>query len=101
MDIAPKAAFLSVVVKAEERTAVMGMITVVRTASQSLGPVVTGVLAQSGRFWVTFVVAGSLKAAYDVGLLVGFRERKMNRDRIDESVEREVGSEVEEEVLTK
>lgn len=45
MDIAPKAAFLSAVVLPDERTAVMGFISMVRTASQSCGPVITGVLA--------------------------------------------------------
>ena len=80
MDIAPKAAFLSVVVMPEERTAVMGFISVVRTFSQSCGPVITGVLSQSGKFWVTFVVAGSLKASYDLGLLTGFRGHKTEID---------------------
>ncbi len=73
MDIAPKAAFLSAVVLPGERTAVMGFIAVVRTFSQSCGPLITGVLAQAGKFWVTFVVAGALKAAYDLGLLALFK----------------------------
>jgi predicted MFS family arabinose efflux permease len=88
MDIAPKAAFLSVVVQPGERTAVMGFISVVRTASQSCGPVITGVLAQSGRFWVTFVVAGSLKATYDLGLLTGFRGHKTEMDRAERTARR-------------
>lgn len=73
MDIAPKATFLSAVVLPGERTAVMGFIAVVRTFSQSCGPAITGVLAQAGKFWVTFVVAGMLKAAYDLGLLALFK----------------------------
>lgn len=77
MDIAPKAAFLSMVVQPEERTAVMGFISVVRTFSQSCGPFITGLLAQSGHFWVTFIVAGSLKAAYDLGLLAAFSRHKV------------------------
>ena len=89
MDIAPKAAFLSVVVQPGERTAVMGFISVVRTFSQSCGPVITGVLAQSGRFWVTFVVAGSLKATYDLGLLTGFRGHKTEVDRAERTASRQ------------
>ncbi|CZR67860.1 related to Staphylococcus multidrug resistance protein [Phialocephala subalpina] len=77
MDIAPKAAFLSMVVQPGERTAVMGFISVVRTFSQSCGPFITGLLAQSGNFWVTFIVAGSLKAAYDLGLLAAFSHHKV------------------------
>jgi hypothetical protein len=66
----------------------MGFISVVRTASQSCGPVITGVLAQSGRFWVTFVVAGSLKATYDLGLLTGFRGHKTEMDRAERTARR-------------
>ncbi|KAL2063116.1 hypothetical protein VTL71DRAFT_6188 [Oculimacula yallundae] len=82
MDIAPKAAFLSMVVLPGERTAVMGLISVVRTFSQSGGPVITGVLAQSGKFWVTFLVAGILKAGYDLGLLAGFRSYKKKSNAV-------------------
>lgn len=84
MDIAPKAAFLSEVVPPYERTAVMGLITVVRTASQSSGPVVTGMLAQRGSWWLTFACAGGLKAAYDLILLAGFREHKTHEDGVEE-----------------
>jgi MFS family permease len=84
MDIAPKAAFLSMVVHPGERTAVMGFISVVRTFSQSCGPFITGLLAQSGSFWVTFVLAGSLKAGYDMGLLAAFSRHKVLERRIPE-----------------
>lgn len=72
MDQAPRSAFLSSVVLPAERTAVMGIVNTLKTLSQSAGPWVTGVLAGSGRFWVAFVVAGALKAAYDVLLLAMF-----------------------------
>src|SRR4051794_37400897 len=61
MDQAPRSPFLSVMVLQEERTAVMGIVNVAKSLSQSAGPVVTGVLAEGGRFWLAFVVAGSLK----------------------------------------
>ncbi|KAH6707847.1 MFS transporter [Leptodontidium sp. MPI-SDFR-AT-0119] len=80
MDIAPKAAFLSMVVLPGEITAVMGLISVVRTFSQSGGPVITGVLAQFGKFWVTFLAAGLLKAGYDLRLLAGFQSYKRKTD---------------------
>lgn len=72
MDQAPRSAFLSAVVLPTERTAVMGIINVVKTLSQSGGPVITGLLAGHSRFWVAFTTAGALKAAYDLGLLVMF-----------------------------
>lgn len=72
MDQAPRSAFLSKVVSAEERTAVMGIVNVVKTLSQSGGPTITGILAGADRFWIAFVVAGTLKASYDLGLLTFF-----------------------------
>lgn len=78
MDQAPRSAFLSAIVKPSERTAVMGIVNVVKTLSQSGGPVITGVLSQSGRFWIAFVVAGAMKATYDVGLLAMFLNVKLH-----------------------
>jgi len=70
MDQAPRAAFVAMVVKPEERTAVMGWNQVVRTLAQSSGPSLTGLLAGRGKFWIAFVCAGALKGSYDVGLWV-------------------------------
>ena len=72
MDVAPRSAFLAAIILPHERTAVMGFINVVKTMSQSLGPVITGVLAANRLFWVAFVTAGSCKAAYDLGILAVF-----------------------------
>lgn len=79
MDQAPRSAFLSLVVLPEERTAVMGVVNILKTLAQSSGPTLTGVLAGRDHFWVAFVVAGSLKAAYDLGLLVFFGGRVQPR----------------------
>lgn len=79
MDQAPRQAFLAAAVLPQERTAVMGMVNVVKTLSQSLGPVVTGALAGKGAFWVAFVVAGALKLAYDflmLALFLGYRTQE-------------------------
>ncbi|RVD80763.1 uncharacterized protein DFL_008655 [Arthrobotrys flagrans] len=72
MDQAPRSAFLSAVMKPSERTAVMGIVTVTKTLSQSAGPFVTGIMGGTGLFWVSFVVSGGLKAGYDLSLLVMF-----------------------------
>lgn len=79
MDTAPRSAFLSAIVLPNERTAVMGTINMVKTASQSLGPYATGVLAGRGLFWVAFLTAGCLKATYDIGMLLVFATRKQER----------------------
>lgn len=92
MDAAPRSAFLAAVVQPNERTAVMGIVNVVKTASQSMGPYITGVLVKQQLFWVAFLMAGSLKAAYDLGLLVTFvwqqaREKKKQQDGEDDRSE--------------
>lgn len=72
MDQAPRQAFIAVAVLPNERTAVMGVVNVVRTLSQSGAPSVTGWLAGTGSFWIAFVVAGSLKVSYDLAMLTMF-----------------------------
>ena len=72
MDQAPRQAFLSAVVKPNERTAVMGIVNVVKTLAQSGGPGITGWLVGKGKFWAAFVAGASLKASYDLGMLYMF-----------------------------
>ncbi|KFA69347.1 hypothetical protein S40285_09297 [Stachybotrys chlorohalonatus IBT 40285] len=76
MDVAPRSAFLAAILRPEERTKSMGLINVVKTCSQSVGPFITGLLAASNLFWVSFLVAGSLKALYDMGMLGLFRNHE-------------------------
>lgn len=64
----------------------MGIVNTLKILSQSCGPWVTGALAGSGRFWVAFVVAGALKASYDVLLLSMFGGRVHGR-RADDGAE--------------
>lgn len=80
MDVAPRSAFLAAVLKPTERTAIMGFFSVVKTASGSIAPSITGVLAGAGLFWIAFVVAGSLKATYDIGILLVFASTEKERE---------------------
>ena len=61
----------------------MGLINVVKTSSQALGPSITGLLANRGLFWVAFLCAGSLKACYDLGILAVFAGHK-TPEEVDE-----------------
>lgn len=85
MDVAPRAAFLAAVIKPSERTAIMGVINVCKTVGASLGPFLTGTLADHGLFWVAFVTAGCLKVGYDLGILAVFKNHERH------SAERENG----------
>ncbi|OAQ95726.1 hypothetical protein LLEC1_02834 [Akanthomyces lecanii] len=79
MDTAPKTAFMATILQPGERTSVMGAANVVKTTAQSIGPLITGVLASHKFFWLTFVIAGSLKGMYDLLLLAVFRNYGRHR----------------------
>lgn len=83
MDAAPRSAFLAAIVLPNERTAVMGIVNLVKTFSQSFGPGITGLLFESGKPWVMFVMAGSLKATYDLGILAVFQGHVTKEDKAD------------------
>ena len=72
MDQAPRSAFIAAVVRPDERTAVMGITSTLRTLAATAGPSVTGILAGNDRFWIAFVAAGALRIAYDLGLWAMF-----------------------------
>ncbi|KAJ5112808.1 hypothetical protein N7532_000853 [Penicillium argentinense] len=56
----------------DRRTAIMGAVNVVKTTTQSLGPLLTGILARNNLFGVSFIIAGCLKVIYDLGMLFSF-----------------------------
>ncbi|KAI1828202.1 major facilitator superfamily domain-containing protein [Xylaria intraflava] len=80
MDQAPRTALIAAVVKPEERTAVMGITSTIRTLAAMLGPVVTGLLASNKHFWVAFVAAGVCRLAYDFGLYGLFINIKLHQN---------------------
>ncbi|KAM5474484.1 hypothetical protein MauCBS54593_002059 [Microsporum audouinii] len=72
MDQGPRAAFIAAVVKPDERTAVMGITAMLRTLGSTIGPSLTGFLADTDKFWIAFIIAGALRVAYDLGLFFLF-----------------------------
>jgi MFS family permease len=76
MDTAPRSAFVAAVLQPSERTAIMGFMNIVKSIAMSIGPLITGVLADKSLFWVAFVCAGSLKATYDLGMLALFKNHE-------------------------
>ena len=92
MDQAPRQAFLSTVVLPAERTAVMGFVNVVKTFSQSGGPIVTGWLSGIGRMWIAFIIAGALKGTYDLLMLKMFVSYKSREEKAEEQHAVEQGS---------
>jgi MFS family permease len=77
MDQPPRSAFIAGVVRPDERTAAMGITTIVRTLAAMTGPTVTGILAGQNNFWIAFILAGTCRIAYDIGLYVLFINVKL------------------------
>ena len=84
MDVAPRAAFLAAVILPHERTAVMGLLNVVKTFAQCLSPLITGYLAGRNTIGWSFVLAGIMKATYDLGILYMFVGHKPREERVQE-----------------
>lgn len=93
MDTAPRSAFIAAVIRPHERTAVMGLFNITKTSAMSVGPTITGILASKKLFWVAFVIAGTAKATYDLGMLAVFSGHKSVEDR-DEEQQRTVDDEM-------
>ncbi|KAK5076495.1 hypothetical protein LTR51_002177 [Lithohypha guttulata] len=86
MDQAPRTAFIAAVVKPEERTAVMGITSMLRTLASMAGPSVTGFLAANNQFWVAFVAAGIFRLAYDFGLYAMFVNMKVDQGTVKATI---------------
>lgn len=104
MDQGPRAAFIAAVVKPAERTAVMGITSTLRTLAATVGPSLTGFLADSNKFWIAYVVAGLLRIGYDFGLFYMFigidvnaHEQSMGNEDEAGVVKSDVDDDVEEE----
>ena len=66
-------------VKSDERTAVMGITSTIRTLAAMAGPTLTGLLADNDKFGVAFIAAGVCRLAYDFGLYALFVNMKLDQ----------------------
>ncbi|KAJ5633059.1 hypothetical protein N7490_009398 [Penicillium lividum] len=88
MDVAPRSAFLAAALPSDKRTAIMGAVNVVKTTTQSLGPLITGILARNNMFGISFIIAGGCKIVYDLGMLFTFAPKEAEqRKRAQENDE--------------
>ncbi|GAX76041.1 hypothetical protein CEUSTIGMA_g3484.t1 [Chlamydomonas eustigma] len=81
MDVVPRQSYISGIVPAEERTAAMGIVNVMKSLGAAFGPLVTGWLAQTGHFGWAFYLCGGIKIMYDVALLWSFGHLKAEHER--------------------
>lgn len=73
MDVPARSSYIVAIVDPEERTAATGITTLVRTVTQSLGPVLAGLALQVASAAAPFFLAGGLKIVYDLALYFNFR----------------------------
>jgi len=74
MDVPARQAFVMSVVPAEERAAASGVTNVPRSLASAATPLLAGVLLDRSTFGWPLLIAGGMKIAYDLTLLVLFRD---------------------------
>ncbi|KAK4335634.1 putative membrane protein [Rhodotorula toruloides] len=77
MDSSIRGALLSAMVPKHARTRLLGISDVARTLAAAPGPFVTGRLVEIDRLRWVFVISGAIKIGYDLALLGGFRQTKL------------------------
>lgn len=73
MDVPTRQAYTMSLVPTHDRARAAGMTAAVRPAAASIAPVLTGIAFHFAALGVPFIVAGAMKIAYDVALLLAFR----------------------------
>jgi len=76
MDVPTRQSYTMAIVKPEERSRVAGIINLPRSLTSALGPSIAGAIMQFVGPSVPFLIAGGLKAAYDLALYFMFRNVK-------------------------
>jgi MFS family permease len=74
MDVPARQAFVMAVVPPEERAAAASVTNVPRSLAAGLAPLMAGALLEKTSFGWPLVIGGTLKAAYDLALLLQFRK---------------------------
>ena len=76
MDVPTRQSYIMAIVKPEERSRVAGLINLPRSLTSALGPSIAGFVMQFLGQSLPFLIAGGLKAAYDLALFFKFRNVK-------------------------
>jgi MFS family permease len=79
MDVPTRQAYTMILVAPEERAAAAGLTGAVRPAASSVAPLIAGLALQTAALGLPFILAGGLKAAYDLTLWFVFRKVPLER----------------------
>ena len=75
MDVPTRQAYVASIVPAAERAGALAVTGAVRGVAQAIGPAIAGIAIQSAAYGLPFIVAGTLKIGYDLGLYAAFVKR--------------------------
>jgi predicted MFS family arabinose efflux permease len=81
MDVPPRQAYVVAVVSPAERTAAAAYTNGARYAVRPTSPIITGVLVQADLIGAPFLIAGAIKATYDLGFWTLFRRVRLSHAR--------------------
>ena len=81
MDVPTRSSYVMAVVRPEERPAAASVTAVPRSLASSLAPLLSGWLLTLTSFGWPLVLAGTMKAAYDLALLKQFSSLKPPEER--------------------
>jgi MFS family permease len=76
MDVPTRTSYVMAVVTPAERSAAAGITAAPRSLALSVGPALSGALLGTGFSGLPLLISGTLKTAYDLALLFGFRHIK-------------------------
>ncbi|MCW4050289.1 MAG: MFS transporter [Candidatus Bathyarchaeota archaeon] len=76
MDVPTRQSYTMAIVKPEERSRVQGLINLPRSLTLAIGPSIAGYIMQFIGLSVPFLVAGGIKAVYDIALWFTFKDIK-------------------------
>ncbi|OWB57500.1 hypothetical protein B5S28_g3448 [[Candida] boidinii] len=79
MDLGSKNLFITSIATPEQTTIVFGLNNSLRTGGNIIAPIITGLFANSGNQWVTFIISALLRVfIYEVGVIILFwKDRKV------------------------
>ena len=87
MDVPARQAYVAMVVASDERSAAGGITNIVRSLGMSAAPLLLGYLSSaqprtSLKFSAPWIISGSVKIAYDIGLFAMYRFSRMRSDEV-------------------
>lgn len=81
MDVPTRQSYIMAIVKPEERSKVAGLINLPRSLTLAISPSIAAFIMQFIGLSIPFLIAGGLKAAYDIMLYMTFRHIKPPEER--------------------